>query len=103
MKKIILVSLLLVSSAALSGQSFRLADGDLVYTGMTKIEVLEKLGAPMMKDVQSVGINKGDQQQGKKIEVWSYKVDGSIGGEYLVSVTFKGDKATDINSIQKNR
>ncbi|WP_105189667.1 DUF2845 domain-containing protein [Pseudoalteromonas sp. T1lg48] len=103
MKHVIYLLLTLCSTAVLAGQSFRLADGDLVYIGMNKIEVLDKLGEPLMKDVQSVGVDKGEGFAGKKTEVWSYRLEGDIGGEYLVSVTFKGDKATSIDSKQRNR
>ncbi|WP_158677934.1 DUF2845 domain-containing protein [Pseudoalteromonas sp. T1lg76] len=103
MKNVIYLLLIFCSAMALAGQSFRLADGDLVYTGMNKIEILDKLGEPLMKDVQSIGVDKGDGFAGKKTEIWSYRLRGDIGGEYLVSVTFKGDKVTSINSKQRNR
>ncbi len=103
MKKVILLAGLLSSFVVNAGQSFRLLDGDLVHTGMTKIEVLDKLGQPLMKDVETVGVDQGEGLKGKKVESWSYRLDGSIGGEYLVTVTFNGDKATSINSIQRNR
>ncbi len=102
LKNILLLCCLLCPFISNAGNSFRLTDGDLVLKDMTKIEVLDKLGTPLLKDVQSLGIDTGGNiKPGQKIETWSYKLKGSIGGEYLVSITFKGDKVVDITSEQK--
>ncbi len=102
LKITLLLSLLLCPLITNAGSSFRLSNGDLVLKDMSKIEILDKLGAPILKDVQSLGIDTGGNVKvGKKVETWSYKLKGSIGGEYLVSITFQGDKVIDIASEQK--
>ena len=37
------------------------------------------------------------------IETWSYRLQGDIGGEYLVSLTLKAGKVVAINSKQLER
>ncbi|GGF01321.1 hypothetical protein [Pseudoalteromonas gelatinilytica] len=102
LKITLLLSLLLCPLITYAGSSFRLSNGDLVLKDMSKIEILDKLGTPILKDVQSLGIDTGGNVKvGKKVETWSYKLKGSIGGEYLVSITFQGDKVIDIASEQK--
>ncbi|WP_295507950.1 DUF2845 domain-containing protein [uncultured Pseudoalteromonas sp.] len=101
-KNLLLLCFLFCPLIVFAGSSFRLSDGDLVLKDMSKIEVLDKLGTPLLKDVQSLGIDTGGNiKPGQKVETWSYNLKGSIGGEYLVSITFEGDRVVDITSVQK--
>ncbi|MBY6063332.1 DUF2845 domain-containing protein [Pseudidiomarina sediminum] len=96
---VVALSALMLSSAAY-GCSFRVKGGDLVRCGMSKIEVMDKIGRPDMRNTESVGVNTGYRRGGRSSETWSYVTRGDIGGKYYVTVYFSGDKVVDIKSKQ---
>ncbi len=105
MKPIVLAFLLVSSfySASAESCSFRIKGGDLVRCGMTKMEVMDKVGQPDMRDRQSIGVNDGFGRGGRSVEAWSYIVRGDIGGQYYLTVMFSGNKVVDIESRQARR
>lgn len=83
--------------------SFRIKGGDLIRCGMTKIEVMDKIGSPDMRDRQSIGVNTGYGRGGRSAEAWSYIVRGDIGGKFYLTVLFSGSKVVEIESRQARR
>ena len=82
---------------------FRLDDGKLLRCGMKRIDVIALAGEPVSKDVDTLGVDTGEPVKGETIETWSYRLQGDIGGEYLVSLTLKAGKVVAINSKQLER
>ncbi|EKT4487838.1 hypothetical protein [Shewanella algae] len=83
--------------------SFRLKDGKLLHCGMSRIKLLELAGSPMDKYTQTLGVDSGRATAGKTVEVWSYRLQGSIGGEYLLTVTLSNGQVQNIVSEQQDR
>lgn len=96
------VAALLISAQA-GACGFRLEDGKLLRCGMKRIEVLALVGEPIAKDVETLGVDTGEPVKGETIETWSYRLQGDIGGEYLVSLTLKAGKVAAISSKQSDR
>lgn len=96
-------SILIFFSPTAESCSFRIKGGDLIRCGMTKIEVMDKIGNPDMRDRQSVGVNTGYGRGGRSAEAWSYVVRGDIGGKYYLTVMFSGNKVVEIESRQARR
>ena len=82
---------------------FRLDDGKLLRCGMKRIDVIALAGEPVSKDVDTLGVDTGEPVKGETIETWSYRLQGDIGGEYLVSLTLKAGKVVAISSKQLER
>lgn len=82
---------------------FRLNDGKLLRCGMKRIDVVALAGEPVSKDVDTLGVDTGEPVKGETIETWSYRLQGDIGGEYLVSLTLKAGKVVAISSKQLER
>lgn len=82
---------------------FRLDDGKLLRCGMKRIDVVALAGEPVSKDVDTLGVDTGEPVKGETIETWSYRLQGDIGGEYLVSLTLKAGKVVAISSKQLER
>ncbi|WP_368873294.1 hypothetical protein [Shewanella algae] len=103
MKKLLLfLSLCLLALPAIACDSFRLKDGKLLHCGMSRIKLLELAGSPMDKYTQTLGVDSGRATAGKTVEVWSYRLQGSIGGEYL-TVTLSNGQVQNIVSEQQDR
>ena len=101
---ILFASLLMaLSSGSYSDNSFRTVDGRLLRTGMNRIEVLSLVGQPYSKDVESYGINIDEHSGGRTIETWSYVLQSTIGGWFLVSLTLEGGVVTAIWTKQEGR
>lgn len=82
---------------------FRLDDGKLLRCGMKRIDVVALAGEPVSKDVDTLGVDTGEPVKGETIETWSYRLQGDIGGEYMVSLTLKAGKVVAISSKQLER
>tara|TARA_Y100001963_G_scaffold147011_1_gene222735 strand:- start:444 stop:758 length:315 start_codon:yes stop_codon:yes gene_type:complete len=82
---------------------FRLDDGKLLRCGMKRIDVIALAGEPVSKDVDTLGVDTGEPVKGETIETWSYRLQGDIGGEYMVSLTLKAGKVVAISSKQLER
>ncbi|MDN7123455.1 hypothetical protein J6I90_01000 [Pseudidiomarina sp. 1APP75-32.1] len=100
---IVLASILAFYSSPAESCSFRIKGGDLIRCGMTKIEVVDKIGNPDRRNWQSLGVNSGNGRGGVSAEAWSYIVRGDIGGEHYVTVLFSGSKVVEIESRQARR
>ncbi|WP_417680875.1 hypothetical protein [Pseudidiomarina aquimaris] len=98
-----LTGILMLYSPTAESCSFRIKGGDLIRCGMTKIEVMDKIGNPDMRDRQSIGVNTGFGRGSKSAEAWSYIVRGDIGGTYYLTVLFSGSKVVEIESRQARR
>ncbi|GAB1040863.1 hypothetical protein [Shewanella algae] len=46
---------------------------------MSRIKLLELARSPMDKYTQTLGVDSGKATAGKTVEVWSYRLQGSIG------------------------
>ncbi|MBZ9610684.1 hypothetical protein [Rheinheimera maricola] len=99
---VIAVAVLLVASQA-NACGFRLNDGKLLKCGMTRIEVMAVAGEPLAKDIETTAVDSGEPVKGETIETWSYRLQGDIGGEYLVSVTLSAGKVSAIYRKQQGR
>ena len=100
---LLLASITMFSSFAASACGFRLQDGKLLTCGMSRIELLDRAGEPVSKDVEVHAVSIEPGQAGQRIETWSYILPGSIGGNYLVSITLVQGKITAIESRQQRR
>lgn len=105
MKFSVQIVLLLFFVVAVPAQAcgFRLADGKLLKCGMPRVEVLALAGQPEYKDVETVGIDTGEQARGETTETWSYRLTADMGGDYLVSLTLTAGKVTAISRKQLGR
>ncbi|PAJ76009.1 hypothetical protein CJF42_01860 [Pseudoalteromonas sp. NBT06-2] len=97
-----LVSFVFTTSAS-ACDSFRLNNGDLLRCDIDRIELLAKVGQPISKDVDSIGVNDGENKSGTTKETWSYILKADIGGDFLVSVKIENSKVVNISSKQKDR
>lgn len=93
----------LVYSSNAQACSFRLADGELIRCGMSKVEVMNKIGSPDFTSTDSIGVNDGFGRGGRTVQSWSYIVSGDIGGDYYLTVQFASNKVVDVESKQVNR
>ncbi|MGH9773175.1 MAG: hypothetical protein ACRD4Q_16010 [Candidatus Acidiferrales bacterium] len=103
--KVLLVGFCLwsVSGAAWAGGSFRLENGQLLRTGMSRIEVLSMVGAPLSKDVDTHGVSTDNTSGGKTVESWSYILNDTFGQKFLVTIVLEGGTVTEISSKQQGR
>jgi len=53
----IFASMVILYSPTAKACSFRISGGELILCGMTKIEVMNKIGNPDMRDRQTIGVN----------------------------------------------
>lgn len=93
--------LLAVAGTAAAGGSFRLENGQLLRTGISRAEVISLVGQPLSKDVESYGVNTGNVPAGQTVETWTYILEGAIGGKFLVTLTLEGGTVTKITSKQQ--
>lgn len=100
---VLLTGLLMFSSFTVSACGFRLEDGHLLSCGMSRIELLDRAGEPISKDVEVHAVSIEPGQAGQRVETWSYILPGSIGGNYLVSITLVQGKITAIERQQQKR
>ncbi|MEE2024267.1 hypothetical protein [Alkalimonas mucilaginosa] len=70
---------------------------------MSRIELLDRAGEPISKDVEVHAVSIEPGQAGQRVETWSYILPGSIGGNYLVSITLVQGKITVIERQQQKR
>ncbi|HBN89026.1 DUF2845 domain-containing protein [Rheinheimera aquimaris] len=103
MKWFLMTVVALTFSIQATACGFRLDDGKLLRCGMKRIDVIALAGEPVSKDVDTLGVDTGEPVKGETIETWSYRLQGDIGGEYLVSLTLKAGKVVAINSKQLER
>lgn len=102
-KLLLLFSLLSFGLAANASGSFRLNSGKMISTGQSKAEVVALAGAPLYQEVETIAIDQGNTGTPIKREILTYKLNGSIGGEYLVVVTLENNSAVAITSKQISR
>ena len=106
MKNAIVVLFVLSFFLAFGAQaagSFRLDSGRLISTGQSKSEVLVLAGEPLYQEVETIAVDQGGDEDPVKREVLTYKLNGSIGGEYLVVVTLENNTVVAITSKQTSR
>ena len=89
--------------SAAANCSFRLQDGKLLRCGMASIEVIDRLGQPLLKEQITVGVSTNNIERGNTVEVWSYKTRADVGGEFLLSIELTDGKVTTINRKQQGR
>ncbi len=87
----VLAGLLLCTAAA--ADSFRFGNGRIVTDGMSRAEVLVRIGPPLSRETLSIGINNVESR-----ELWLYRTEGAVAGEYLVTIIVQGDRVVEIRS-----
>ncbi|WP_022961088.1 hypothetical protein [Halopseudomonas pelagia] len=103
LKIILLLSLMSCALVAQAAGSFRLMSGKLISSGQSKSEIIAVVGVPLYQDVETIGVDEGGGGHPIKREVLTYKLDGSIGGEYLVIITVENNTVVSITSKQTSR
>ena len=95
--------LLLVSFNSQAANSFRIQNGRLITTGMSSLEILDLIGEPLTRETRTQGLSLDNVFTGKTIEIWSYLITGSIGGEYYLTLTLEDGIVAAVNSKQRDR
>ena len=90
-----------VNSAWASG-TFRLDNGKLIYSGMSKLELMNVAGSPISTETISK-INKDGEQVDSDAQILIYKLEGSIGGERLIEARVISGKVVALEVTQTNR
>ena len=106
MKKFKLIFLLLILSLAniaYADSSFRLKTGKLISTGQSKSKVIALAGSPIYQEVETIGVDDGSGILPIKREILTFKLSGSIGGEYLVVVAVENNLVVSVTSSQETR
>jgi hypothetical protein len=106
MKKLRLVMILLLSTvtAASAADSFRLSNGSLIATGKSKADLIALAGDPMYHDVETFAVDTGAGiRRPVKREILTYRLNGSIGGMYLVVVTVENSTIVSVTAKQEGR
>jgi|GEM_PF-629574 len=97
------VGILVWSLNALAANSFRLHNGRLITTGMTQVEVLDLIGEPLSRDTHIQALSLDGVAAGKSVETWSYLLQGSIGGEFYLTLTLENGLVTMVHFKQRGR
>jgi hypothetical protein len=92
-----------LSLPAMANCSFRLDDGKLLSCGMSGIEVVDRLGQPLLKEQLTLGVSTNSVERGQTVDVWSYKTRADMGGEFLLSIEFTDGKVSKISRKQQGR
>lgn len=106
MKKLsfsILLLSLIFSFTANARDSFRLDNGKMITVGKKKYEIIELVGTPLSQSVVQVAVDNGQGGNPIHREVLVYKLEGSVGGLYLVELTIENGKVVLITSTQAKR
>ena len=100
-----LLSGVALTVSATSSDSFRLANGDLIRTGMTQLELLVAAGEPLSKTIDPAA-NAHPPYQNSPLpaapvrERWLYQLEGSIGGRYWLEVQLTGHVVDKLDVVQ---
>ena len=97
------LAVLFASLNANAGNSFRLENGRLITTGMSSLEVQDLIGEPQSRETRVQGLALNQVSAGKTIEIWSYLIMGSIGGEYYLTLTLEDGIVATVSSKQRGR
>lgn len=107
-----LILIMMFLQTADASDSFRLENGNLIRTGLTKLELLAIVGPPMTTEDVMQRVERPQNSTTQQIitshevlneQRLTYQLAGSIGGDYLVEVTIRQGKVTAIHSVQLNR
>lgn len=83
----------LLLAGATGADSFRFDNGRLVTDGMSRIEVLARVGPPLTTTTLSIGLNGFPSR-----EQWLYRSPGAIAGAYWISIVFEGDTVIEVRA-----
>lgn len=100
---ILVLSFSLLSLQSHADGSFRLKSGKLISSGKSKAEVYELAGPPLFKSRDNKALNSRYKDKQTRVEVLTYKLRGSIGGMYMVSVSFHKGRVVAVESKQVGR
>lgn len=103
LKTLIAISAVFYALSASASGSFRLSDGKLIAAGKSKSEVIAIAGAPVHQEVETIAVDVGQDRKPVKREILTYRLEGSIGGMYLVEVTLENGKVVSVTSKQEDR
>lgn len=91
--------LFLLSFNLAADGSFRLKSGKLISTGITVSELYRLAGHPNSKET----LKDSDGESATKREVFIYELEGSVGGEYFVTVELDDGAVVSVTSKQIGR
>lgn len=86
----------------MASDSFRLDNGDLIYVGMSKPELIAAAGQPMHTE-NVVTRNQFGEVVQSDFQMLTYQLTGSIGGEYSVSIKMRKGAVSELEVIQLKR
>lgn len=89
-------------NSAWASESFRLDNGKLIYTGMSKLALQNVAGQPISTETIQ-HLNKHGEHVDSDEQRFIYKLEGSIGGEYLVEARLSRGKVIALEVTQSNR
>lgn len=100
---ILIASFALLSFSSYADGSFRLKSGKLLSTGSSKSDVIVLVGAPIYEETVTKAVDVGFKKKPVKVEILTYKLEGSIGGMYAVTVTIHNREVVSVESKQVGR
>lgn len=103
MKTLLFCLVAMVSLTVQAGTSFRLDTGKLLKEGQTKPEVIALAGAPLSQEIETIAVDDGRGGDPVKRETLTYRLNGTIGGMYLVVVVVENGNVVSIWSRQEER
>lgn len=98
-----LLLLLVVTFSAQASGNFRQPNGTVIAEGNRKSEVIALAGAPLYQDTETLAVDSGAGGNPVKREILTYRLEGSIGGMYLVVITIENNKVIAVESKQESR
>jgi len=99
----LIASFAVLSFSSYADGSFRLKSGKLLSTGSSKSEVIILVGSPIYEEEVTKAVDIGIKNIPVKVDILTYKLEGSIGGMYAVTVTIHNSKVVSVESKQVGR
>ena len=99
----LIASFALLSFSSYADSSFRLKSGKLLSTGSSKSEVIVLVGAPIYEEEVTKSVDVGFKNKPVKVDILTYKLEGSIGNMYAVTLTIRNSKVISVESKQIGR
>lgn len=100
--KYVVLGLAISILSAWATESFRLESGALIYTGMSKLELITAAGQPLSTE-NIVTTNKLGEQISTDEQILTYQLIGDIGGEYAVAAKVRRGAVVELEVIQLKR
>lgn len=102
LSKLLVLLLSLTIFAVAASESFRLDNGEIIYTGMSKQQLVVAVGKP-----ESVEELAGTDKFGNAVkldeQILHYSLKGDIGGEYMVAAKVRRGTVIELEVTQLKR